>query len=277
MSWGSIPIAPQVAVQTAQSAVGGINLATSTPIPMISAAVAHTKGAWQELFASTAFNATLIELIPQGTGSSAQNRHMLCDIGIGAPGSEAVLVPNISIGMASSWRRFTIPIWVPQGSRVSVRYQTAPLSLSMNVQLVLHATGHAQADTGSSATAYGANLAASSGTPLTLPGAIHTAGAWTQITASTTGAARALVVMPEGPAGASWSQPADALIDIGYGGVGTEQPLLSGLAMTWAVTETTEGSPITLPISLPSGTRLVARYQASTIVQPPLMTILAIS
>jgi hypothetical protein len=243
----------------------------------VAAGAAHTKGPWTEIFTATGFNATLIDLLVLGTGTSGQNRHMLCDIGIGVSGSEVVFVPNIMIGTANGMRRYTLPLWIPAGTRIAVRYQTADPTWIINTSIVLHNTGHLQSETGVSAVAYGVNTSASSGIPVTLPGAINTMGAWTQITPSTSANLRSLLITAQGPAGSSWSAAPNALIDIGYGSSGAEQILLNDLPFSWAVTEMTNSTPLTIAVNLPIGTRLVARFQATDIAQAPLVALIGVS
>lgn len=273
MSWGPIPIAASAG---SQSMSGGINAAASMPIA-VPAGASNTKGAWVEVVASTGFNATLIDLIILGTGTSGSSRHMLFDIGIGGSGSEVVLVPNILVGTANSMRRYTLPLWVPAGTRVAVRYQCTDAAWINNVSVVLHNTGHLQSETGASALAYGANPAGSTGTALAIPGAINTMGAWTQITASTSASLRSILVTATGPTSATWSSAPNALVDVGYGGSGSEQILLNGLPLSWATTEMTNNTSVTIPVNLPAGTRLAARYQATDIAQPASVALVGIS
>jgi len=255
---------------------GGVNTAASFPVN-VPAGAANTKGAWVEAFASTGFNATLIDLIVMGSGASGNSRQMLCDIGIGGSGSEVVLAPNILIGTASGARRYTLPLWIPAGTRVAVRYQSTDAAWVNNISVILHNTGHLQSETGSSALAYGANPAGSTGTSLAIPGAINTLGAWTQITASTSASLRSILVAVTGPSTPSWSAAPNALVDIGYGGIGAEQALLNGLPLAWTVTEMTNGTPATIPVNLPAGTRLVARFQATDIAQAPVVALVGMS
>jgi hypothetical protein len=254
-----------------------VNAAASVAVTLNSGAVTHTKGAWLELFSSTASNTTMLDFIVNGTSTSGQPRHMLCDIGIGGAGSEVVLVPDIEIGMAGGIRRYNVPIWIPQGTRIAVRYQTTPVSHPINVQMAIYNTGHSQVETGVSAVAYGTNPATSTGTPLTLPGAINTLGAWTQIAASTSATIRSLLIATTGPLGNSWANSTSVLLDVGYGGVGSEQALVSGLSMGWGTTEFTDSVALTVPVNLPAGTRLAARYQANDIAQPPTVSLIGIS
>jgi hypothetical protein len=236
----------------------------------------HVKGAWTELFSATDINATLVDLIVAGTGASGQDRHMLCDIGIGSAGNETVLVSNIYIGCTNGMRRYTIPIWIPSGSRVVVRCQTLSLLFATGVQMALHNTGHLQADTGSSATTYGANTVTSGGTPATAAASINTLSAWTELSAAISSSIRSMLVVVGGPAGSAWNA-AEVLADIGYGTSGNEQVLISRLPLSWGTTEMAENTSLTIPVSLPAGTRLVVRYQSTLITHPPTFVLVGVT
>ena len=91
---------------------------------------ADTKGAWTEMDATTANPMKMLALGIGGQGNFAITAHeQLVDIGIGAAGSEQVVVPDFLIQggqgvdvMApffSTW----FPIAVPEGSRLAVRSQ----------------------------------------------------------------------------------------------------------------------------------------------------------
>ncbi|MBC7294469.1 MAG: hypothetical protein H5T84_10300, partial [Thermoleophilia bacterium] len=103
----------------------------------------------------------------------------------------------------------------------------------------------------------GAATGTSSGTVVTADAAANTKGAWVELVASTgiTCNELALYLL-------KISAAANFLIDIGTGGAGAETVVLSNLHMS-------EGGPgrggsvIALPITIPSGTRIAARCQAS--------------
>jgi hypothetical protein len=87
---------------------------------------ANTKGAWSELVAATAhpYRWACLSITHDGTvGTSASS---LVDVGIGAAGSEVVVVPNLAFFAANtidaipaptSW----FPFHVPAGTRIAVR------------------------------------------------------------------------------------------------------------------------------------------------------------
>ena len=105
----------------------------------------------------------------------------------------------------------------------------------------------------------GAATAASDGATVTA-GALNTKGSWAELAAATALAGDLLIVQP-----GACSAAADYLVDIGIGAAGSEQTIVSNLLIcagkgpgAWF------GCPIVLPISIPAGTRLAARAQATT-------------
>ncbi len=90
-------------------------------------ATVNTKGAWSQVTASLPHDAYGFWLTMAGTATSATSTDMLLDIGIGAGGSEVVLVPNLLAGWLGSPtqgpRTLFIPIFIPKGTRVAIRNQ----------------------------------------------------------------------------------------------------------------------------------------------------------
>ncbi len=97
----------------------------------------NTKGSWVELVASTSFDHVFLNLGVgyQNKQSRTQTPSWLADIGIGASGSEVVLIPDIYLfrdsgGDGTSGQgTFTVqnvgpfPVGIPSGTRLSVRAQ----------------------------------------------------------------------------------------------------------------------------------------------------------
>lgn len=99
-------------------------------------ATANTKGAWAQLTASTTadIHGLLIGIDSAGvTGSVGTRNTMLLDIGIGASGSEQVLIPNLILihqqnagAINSTWPDYfqMIPVQIPSGTRIAARCQS---------------------------------------------------------------------------------------------------------------------------------------------------------
>lgn len=116
----------------------------STTVPGTSVALggsAHTKTAWVSMIDPVSADCYWIDLFFVNTFTAATNSRTLVDIGIGPTGggSEQVLLPNLLAGGSASWtnlgccRRIGLPMYIPRGSRVSVRAQSVRTSFTMSV------------------------------------------------------------------------------------------------------------------------------------------------
>lgn len=141
-------------------------------------ATPHTKGAWVELVASNASNADTASIRFTAFDVSNTFTEGLCDIGIGASGSEVAVIENVPVGGASlPGILHTLPIKIPAGSRICARFQSVRISATGTVRIVTHNNG-AYDSAPTSLVAVGANTATSTGVTIN-------AGTYTQITAST--------------------------------------------------------------------------------------------
>ncbi len=239
--------------------------ATSLLTAVTADATPHTAGAWVEMIASTAFTASAVALIAIGATATANtDTSVLADIGIGGSGSEVAIVESIPLG-ARPTKGFTehrVPLSVPAGSRLSVRIRAAITVDTTNVQLRIAGGGlHGPSGYGR-ATTYGADTGTSNGVTLTTPGATNTKGAWTQIVAATTNPCRFLLAAPCLRA-ASTQLSVTGLIDIGVGGSGSEVVLIPDVYFDASSSEDLVSVAAAVPVNLPAGVRLSARYQGS--------------
>lgn len=88
---------------------------------------AHTKGSWSQVVASAPYDIGMLWLYSADNNASNTDTGQLLDIGIGAASSEQVLVPDILSGystLAAAYGMF-IPIFIPEGTRISARIQAA--------------------------------------------------------------------------------------------------------------------------------------------------------
>lgn len=106
----------------------------------------------------------------------------------------------------------------------------------------------------------GANTAASRGTTITASGTANTKGSYTQLIASTSFDASLVLVMID-----DLTAAIDYLIDLAIGGAGSEQVIASDLIGTGGTGSISYGGHYFLPVSIPAGSRLAARCQASTL------------
>ncbi len=84
-----------------------------------------TKGSWAEVIASTSQEVSWIEIHINSNNSSGASRNTLLDVGIGAAGSEVVVIPDLIGGNAWSYAAdgifYRFPLMIPAGTRIAVR------------------------------------------------------------------------------------------------------------------------------------------------------------
>lgn len=94
---------------------------------MTTGGVAHTKTGWTEVVASTDTDCNLI-LVDGRTSFSSELRAYLIDYAIGSAGSEVVIAENVYVGNSQGTCPRWIPVFIPIGSRVSIRVQSNALN-----------------------------------------------------------------------------------------------------------------------------------------------------
>ena len=96
---------------------------------------AHTKGSWAQLAAATVDDTDAVVLRLGGHTTSGVASPALLDIGVGAAGSEQVLVENLDLGNHTFRSFLHLPVIIPAGSRVAARVQGARASTAIGVGL----------------------------------------------------------------------------------------------------------------------------------------------
>lgn len=249
----------------------GVDTAVSAGPILTGAAGAHTKGAYTQLIASTAFDAEGIWVI-LGRGVSVTS--YLVDIAIGGAGAEQVIIPNLAFYSPvndSGNRHIFIPISIPAGTRIAGRCQTAAGgSQQLRCGVLLQAHGFVPSNPLGRVKDYGISTATSTGTTIDPGVTVNTKGAWVQMVASTDNDIEMLLLavgyrlQAVGAPGPQW------LVDIGVGGIGAEQVIISnlwlGVAGTWDDFLQQMLGPF--PVHIPAGTRLVIRAQCNTATSP---------
>jgi hypothetical protein len=243
-------------------------------VNVTASASAHTKGNWSQLIASTSAETTFISFAINTVNVSATNTATLLDIGVGASGSETVIVPDIAVGGAST-AIFNIPVKVPSGTRIAARCQSARSSQTVPIG----ARAFECFNAGSAALVptavdvLGINTATSSGTALS-----GASGTWVEIIASTAKDYIAFGIAPS-TNDTDTAAAADTRFDIGVGSAGNEVEfgqLFFALGATENFSMRTT-SPLLFGREVPSGSRLAIRhniaanpskYQASIIAIP---------
>jgi len=246
--------------------MGGQLTASSTVTTVTASATVNTPGTWVQMFLSTPFPSSMV--VPFiGNGGiflSTQNSQTLLDVGLGPVGSEQVLVPNVAIGGNAQFATWHFPIAVAGGSRLSLRLRSVVASKASIFGMMLHGGGSG-VEAGHFPTTYGAVTATSQGTTLATPGALNTKTAWTVISAATTSPMRWMAIGMAAPNTAT-SAAANGLMDIGVGGAGVEAVVIADIPYRTSTAEDILAAfPMTYPVNLPAGVRLVARHQANAV------------
>lgn len=118
------------------------DIATSHGLALAAPGSLNTKGAWTELVASTATALAALLVTAQGNeGAAMGTLGLLLDIGVGAAGSEVVVIPDISYRATTAEvlqarSPTTYGLVIPAGSRIAARYARAATTESLDVLLV---------------------------------------------------------------------------------------------------------------------------------------------
>jgi len=114
----------------------GMDTSTSFMTTITAGASAHTKGSWTQLLASTTGRVVAIAIHTRG---GATDVRYLVDIGIGAAGSETVLVADLGCESSGAWipSMFLVLIVVAPGTRIAARCQASTASSTINYGLIL--------------------------------------------------------------------------------------------------------------------------------------------
>ncbi len=227
----------------------------------LTSGTANNKGTFVQLIASTAF-ASMGFLIQTGFGTGAVDQ--MFDIATGA--GDNVIVSNLVFcGNNGIGQNLYIPIPIPAGTRMSASNQSTGAASTMELSVVLVAQGLTGFAGLGRCTTYGAVTASTTGVAMD-PGAVantKTAGAFTEITSSTTNAIKYLIVGIGNKTNFVRSN-FEWLTDIGIGASGSETVLVPNLYMAGTTaTDVIMPRYFALPCNVPAGTRLSAKSQCS--------------
>ena len=243
-----------------ESALGVVS-GSSVNVIVFANSTANTKGAWAEIHASTPYPIEGFWL-SLDYGNNTANRDQLIDIGIGASGSEVVLVSNIyGTYDAGSTHLYYIPLSVPAGTRISARSQSNS-NRQAGVQIIPNYGSFYNLPTYGRATTYGENTTDTGGVEVDPGGTVHTKGAWVEITASTTYPIKGLTIHTGSKfngtmVAASW------LLDLGVGAAASEVIQIADLSMQSSASETMQPHGGTLSCAIPAGSRIAIRAQSN--------------
>lgn len=229
-------------------------------------ATPHTKGSWTQVIAATTADVTMLEVQILGTSVAAADSSALLDIGIGAAAAEVVVVANLAAGYrppasgnsVTPAGGYTIPLFIPAGSRVAVRMQSVAISATATVR-VKFGTAPFSKIPSTSVVTIGANTTTSRGVDLTVT-TVNTKAAYTQITAATTEPFDGFMFGLQG-GGDTTLATSTALVDIAVGASGSEVVMINDILVTTGSSETLM---VQLPMlsffryPVPAGSRLAA-------------------
>ena len=240
--------------------------ATSSGVVLTMAGAINTKSAWKELIASTPYDSFGI------TVEGAMTNIGSFDVGLGAIGSEQIIVPDFYQGFwLSGLRTLHFPIFIPAGSRIAGRYQSTAIATAPKMNVLLSEGDVNRAF--SQIVTYGFIPGSSKGTSVDPGGTANTKGAWSQLVASTAKDIRAIAIMLGDQGYNRTTNSADWLIDIGIGAAGVENAFIPNW---WARYYYTSGAVAIDPmisewfwLPIPAGSRLAARAQCSITTTSP--------
>jgi len=120
----------------------GSVLTTSSGTAVVGSSTANVKGAWTQLVASTTRYYSSIRLQTQVCPNTSAETSFLFDVGVGAAGSEQIVVPDLwnTTSGAGSFDYWNVspefPVNIPAGSRIAVRLQSTLQSASTRLGLL---------------------------------------------------------------------------------------------------------------------------------------------
>jgi hypothetical protein len=160
---------------------------------MTANASANTKGAWAELSAATPFDVHGIYLSMHPSISDFSSH--LVDIGVGAEGSEVVLVSNIAEQQVAVYlgNPMIIPIRIAAGQRISMRTQSNTGGAIIRATITLLSQSMLSGACESRSTTYGSITASSAATSVD-PGGTADTRVFTQLSAATTNPIHKLII-----------------------------------------------------------------------------------
>ena len=241
----------------------GADTTTSAGTTLTSDAVtANIKSAWVELSASTPYDAQQISI--RLANLSAARTNCLIDIGIGAAGSEIVIVPDLLYsGRSTDDAIYSFPISVTAGTRVAARIQANALAATADVICHLYSYSVGR-QSFSAVDAHGSNTADSGGTDIDPGTTANTRGAWTEIVAATSHDHHGFVI-GHGTGGDTSLTDGQFLYSVAVGPAGSEQVIVDGihLASSSAADDVQPKASQYFDLQIPAGSRISVAAQSS--------------
>lgn len=162
-------------------------------VAVTSGGVAHTKGSYAELTASTPSESSRLHVVIRN--ADTDQRKFLVDVATGGAGSETVVIPNVAYHVGDAGRKaatLSVDVDIAASTRIAVRCQCSTASNVVNVS-AMH-EDRSLASLGS-VVCYGADTATSAGTAVVPNASASTKGSYAQITAATSAAHRRFALL----------------------------------------------------------------------------------
>lgn len=257
---GGYPINPSLCNYQDVGVSLGTGFANGTIIAP--SATANTKGSWTQLIASTTYDcdAMLLRLSPNPEDTAPDV--LMCDIGIGASGSEHAIIPNLFFKgpqFAGGMVQFVLPLCLPAGTRIAARSQASATSSTSNFSVSLSLfSGEYVAGEG---IAGFDDIIGLSGSPpnsiAVTPTPANTKTSWSQLQSSTARDYSGLIVLVDNQAVPDTTNFPAFATDIGIGASGSETVIVSNISGLFS--DKTPCTSVYVPISVPAGSRLSTR------------------
>lgn len=239
------------------------NWNTSFPIAENYISVAQGSGAgvfgsWVTIVSSTACDVGTLQIFIDSLGNGYFGT---VNIGIGAAGSEQIVIPNLIFDACASVWEF--PLEIPAGTRIAAQYAASAASGYTAFVGVCYCEGGPIVGAGISAFDAIGIVSNETGTPVNSASSANTYGAWTQITGSASNDYYALLLMVDTELNTA-AQSAGK-IQIGVGASGSEVMLFDAKAFQGYHEPTAGVLPVMIPkwFQVPAGTRIAARFQSA--------------
>jgi hypothetical protein len=235
---------------------------STSGLVLTASATSHAKGAWTQVFSSTASESALLFFAVSAVATAATETSMLVDLAVGASGSEQAILSGLAVGGASAASAVALgigaplPVRIPAGSRISARIQSLiPSDTATLACAVVSLPGRALLPT--SVDVLGTSAATSRGTALS-----GASGSWTKITDSTPQRYRGVFVVPS-VIGTDLVNQFSATLSIGVGAAGSEVTLgTQRMQYRDAESAFIEANVPQFPIAcdIPAGSRIAVKH-----------------
>jgi hypothetical protein len=222
---------------------------------------AHVKGPWTQIISSTAAASDVLGLYVSLIGVGGTDTATLIDVGIGASGSEVAVIENLAVGGAGNplnALQYSIPLAIPQGTRIAARAQSVVTGGKTALVLVSPFSTNNFSKAPSTVTVIGTNTATSEGVPSL------SNNTWTEITASSPAKFQAVILVPS--LTATTTANGNSTIQLGVGSSGNElaiNTVLYRLTVQEQIGRFYGSDLVSIATGpFPSGTRFSARASA---------------